>query len=344
MKKATVFTLIAIGLGLFSCKNEVDLTGDYQDTPIVYGLLNPSDTAHYIRIQKAYLVNGNVLETAKIPDSLVYQPEDLEVKVQAIDPTTSQPPPIMNPLHNPIVFQYQPGASTDTGLFAPTGVMIYKSTVQLSDLYEYHLQITNLKFNRQFTAKTILVKEMEFKNPPASNPNYTVNFNPTSGNGYTMRWGGAPGGYIYQPEIIFHWTEVDLQSGTQTPDSLVWRLNPREAQYQLGLEMQYVLEQNSFFRYVGENVPVKEGIKRVIGTLTFRFYVGTEELATYVNVNKPSIGLIQEKPVYTNMEGGALGIFSGRSTFVKAGLPLNEANKDTLIFGQYTEPLNFKKN
>ena len=242
------------------------------------------------------------------------------------------------------MFQYQPGAVTDTGVFAPEGVMIYKSTTTLSDLYEYHLQITNTKLNKQVTAKTKLVKAITFKTPPAANPNYSANFNPTSGNGYTMRWGAAPDGYIYQPEIVFHWTEVDLQTNAQTPDSLVWRLVPREGQYQLGAEFEYVLEQNSFFRYLGENIPVKSGIKRVIGLLTFRFYVGTEELATYVNVNKPSIGLIQEKPVYTNIEGDGLGIFSGRSTFAKTGVPLNEANKDTLIFGPFTEQLNFKKN
>lgn len=343
MKKATVFSLIAIGLGLFSCNNEVDLAGDYVDTPIVYCLLNPGDSVHYIRIQKAFLVNGNVLETAKIPDSLVYQPEDLQVQVQAIDPATGQVPPIVNPLHNPVVFTYVPGAVTDTGAFAAEGVMIYKAQKKLSDLYEYNLQITNTQLNKVITAKTQLVKPIEFKTPPAANPNYTANFNPTSGNGYTMRWGAAPNGYIYQPEIVFHWTEVDLQTNVQTPDSVVWRLNPREMQYQLGAEMQYVLEQNSFFRYLGENIPEKSGIKRVIGSLTFRFYVGTEELATYVNVNKPSIGLIQEKPVYTNIEGGGLGIFSGRSTFTKSGVPLNEANKDTLIFSPLTDQLNFKR-
>lgn len=340
MKKFTVFSLIAITVGLFSCNNEVDLTGEYEDTPIVYCLLNPSDSAHYIRIQKAFLVNGDVLQTAQIPDSLVYQPEDLQVQVQAIDPSTKQPPSIVNPLHNPIVFQYQPGAVTDTGTFAPGGVMIYKSTVALSDLYEYHLQITNTKLNKQITAKTKLVKSLTFKSPPPNNPNYSVNFNPTSGNGFTLRWLAATDGYIYQPEIVFHWNEVNLQTNASTPDSLVWRLVPREG---TNSEFEYTLEQNSFFRFVGENVPVKSGIKRVIGLITFRFYVGTEELATYVNVNKPSIGLIQEKPVYTNIEGGGLGIFTGRSTFQKANVPLNEANKDTLIFGQYTEALNFKR-
>ncbi len=71
--------------------------------------------------------------------------------------------------------------------------------------------------------------------------------------------------------------------------------------------------------------------------------MGTTELDTYVSVNQPSIGLIQEKPIYTNITGG-LGIFAGRSTFVRANMPFAETAKDTLILNRYTKNLSFKKN
>lgn len=336
MKKKILFLLISTGLGFFSCKNEVDITGQYQDMPIVYCLLNPNDSAHYVRIQKAYLVDGNALTTAKVPDSLVYDPADLNVKVMAVNTVNGQTMSTLN-------FAYQPGAVTDTGLFAPNGVMIYKAEAELNDLFEYRLQITNLKLNKQITAKTKLVSGLVFKSPPPNNPSYKVNFNPTSGTGLTLRWLPANNGYVYQPEIVFHWTEVDLATNAQSPDSMVWRLTPREGAGQTGAEMEFPLPQNSFFRYMKDNVPVKSGIKRVIGNVTFRIYVGTSELNNYVNVNKPSIGLIQEKPVYTNVTNG-LGIFSGRSTFTKAGVELADPCKDTLIFNVNTRDLNFKRN
>lgn len=339
MKKSIGFLLISLGLGFYSCNNEVDLTGEYEDTPVVYCLLNPGDTAHYIRIQKAFLINGNVLQTAQIPDSLKYDPSDLDVKIQALDQNTG------NPVGAPITFQHQPNAVQDTGVFATEGLMIYKSTATLNDLRRYRLQITNTKLNKQITSETGLI----YMPNPNAVPFYitpgagTVIFNPISGAGYTLRWRTPTNGFVFQPEITFRWTEVDMNTNISTPDSLVWKLTPKEITSQTPpSEMDYNLAQNSFYRFVGETLePKPSNIKRVIGTLTFRFYVGTEELNTYINVNKPSIGLIQEKPVYTNIDGG-LGIFAGRTTFTKANIALAAASKDTLINSQYTEDLNFK--
>lgn len=334
MKKSLFFLLVLSGLGLFSCSNEVDLTGEYKDTPIVYCLLNPKDTAHYIRIQKAFLVDGNVLQTAKIPDSLTYNPSDLDVKIVALSQVDSN-------LTDTITFAYQPGAVTDTGLFAKEGIMLYKSTAELNVFAQYKLLIVNKKLNKKITSRTGLVYSFVFKTPSGSG---VVNLNSTSLTGYTLRWISAVNGRIYQPEIVFRWREVPLSdpNSAGTPDSLVWRLTAKESTSNaLGAEMDLNLPQNSFYRYVGEHVPVKTGIKRVIGMLSFRFYVGTQELATYVDVNKPSVGLIQEKPVYTNITNG-LGIFSGRSLFVK-DMSMGDPGKDTLIFGKFTDKLSFRK-
>lgn len=338
MKKSVGILALLLALGFTACNNEVDLTGDYEDTPIVYCLLNPDDSAHYIRIQKAFLVNGNVLETAQIPDSLKYDPADLDVEIQPLDANSG------NPIGSPITFQYQPGMVQDTGTFATNGAMIYSSTASLTDLRRYRLQITNTKLNKVITSETGLVYSTStnfFLNPNAG----TIIFNPTSGNGYTIRWRPAINGFVYQPEIVFRWTEVDLTTGTQTPDSIVWTLTSKSlTSDQAPTEMDFNLAQNSFYRFLGENLePKPTNIKRVIGTLSFKIYVGTEELNTYIEVNQPSIGLIQEKPVYTNINNG-LGLFAGRRTFVKPNMPLAEASKDTLINSSFTENLNFTKN
>jgi gliding motility-associated-like protein len=54
---------------LFSCNTDVDLIGDYKVTPIVYGLLDQSDSIHYIKIQKTFLGQSNALDMAQVQDS-----------------------------------------------------------------------------------------------------------------------------------------------------------------------------------------------------------------------------------------------------------------------------------
>src|SRR5688572_25735004 len=56
-----------------SCDNELIVTDEWKDIPVVWGLLNESDTAHYIRVEKAFLdPTTSALDIARIPDSLYY--------------------------------------------------------------------------------------------------------------------------------------------------------------------------------------------------------------------------------------------------------------------------------
>jgi hypothetical protein len=67
-----------------------------------------------------------------------------------------------------------------------------------------------------------------------------------------------------------------------------------------------------------------------------------DELNTFINVNRPSTGIIQEKPEYTNIQNG-LGIFSAR--YYKDKPPfsrnMNPATLDSLSEGRYTCRLKF---
>lgn len=340
MKRIFGFWLGCAALSFSACNNEIDVAGDYKDMPVVYCLLNKNDAAHYIRVQKAFLVNGNVLHTAQIPDSLKYDPADLEVKIIALDAASGNPIPNVSP----ILFQYQPGMVQDTGAFAKEGVMIYKSTANLNDLRRYRLEITNTKLNKMITSETGLVYGFAFKTPPNTNPNFKITFNPISHTGLTLRWTPATNGFVYQPEITFRWTEVDLATNASTADSVVWNLLPKRLTSDvLPTEMDYLLPQNSFYEYVGQQVSVKSGVKRVIGTVTIRYYVGTEELNTYIEVNQPSIGIIQNKPVYTNITNG-LGLFAGRTEFTSVNYGLSDPAIDTLMNGKSTSALGFRRN
>ena len=42
--------------------------------------------------------------------------------------------------------------------------------------------------------------------------------------------------------------------------------------------------------------------------------IGTDDLQTYINVNKPFSGIVQERPVFSTIENG-VGLFSSRFTY-----------------------------
>ena len=64
---------------LNSCNDKIDLIGDFQETAVVYGLLDQSDSIHYIRINRAFIGPGNSLEFANIPDSNYFDQVDATI-------------------------------------------------------------------------------------------------------------------------------------------------------------------------------------------------------------------------------------------------------------------------
>ena len=80
MSKYLSILLIASVVLIAACDNELELVSEYENIPITYGLLNRSDTAQYIRVEKAFVDPAkSALLLAQEPDSLYY--EDLVVQL-----------------------------------------------------------------------------------------------------------------------------------------------------------------------------------------------------------------------------------------------------------------------
>ena len=78
-----LFTLLLLAYFLIpSCKTDFDINAEYKDITIVYGLLNQKDSIHYIRINKAFLGEGNALIMATDPNNTLYPYEDLNVTME----------------------------------------------------------------------------------------------------------------------------------------------------------------------------------------------------------------------------------------------------------------------
>jgi hypothetical protein len=75
-----------------------------------------------------------------------------------------------------------------------------------------------------------------------------------------------------------------------------------------------------------------------------RMGLANDELKTYINVNNPVTGIIQERPSYTNVVGG-LGLFASRASAYVLNIPLESGNGtsniNALKNGIYTANLNF---
>ena len=73
MKKIFTIGLICaiVSMLLPQCR-ELDLTADYKDITISYGILNPNDDIHYFKIYRGFITDGNALLEAGDWDKVYY--------------------------------------------------------------------------------------------------------------------------------------------------------------------------------------------------------------------------------------------------------------------------------
>ena len=81
MNKLLFSFVLIIAIGFNSCKTDIDVNAEYKDIPVVYGLINPTDTNHYIKINKAFLGNASAVDLAADANNFNYAANELDVTV-----------------------------------------------------------------------------------------------------------------------------------------------------------------------------------------------------------------------------------------------------------------------
>src|ERR1700722_3574820 len=136
-------------IGFTGCSNNLNVNAPYKDITVVYGLLDQNDTTHYIRINKAFLGQGNANTMAQVYDSINYPAGALTVSLQDYDPNGD--PPTNLPLSTTMNIPVSPGV-----LSYPNQIEYYtKAALNPNDLFK--LVITNNQTGKVVTGSTYLL-------------------------------------------------------------------------------------------------------------------------------------------------------------------------------------------
>lgn len=334
MKRLFLFLLLLSisSVAFQSCETDFDVTAPYKDITVVYGLISQNDSVHYIKINKAFIGEGNKLEYAQNEDSSSYG-NNLEVILReyknenglrtfSFDTTT--------------VYDKEPGL-----FYAPKQV-VYKSAFTIPDdkEMEYRLEIRNKITGKIISAETRLISNFNVESPRPGQR--SINF-ATEGSVQRIKWTSAKNGKRYNVSIRFWFDEIMAVTKDTVPRYIDWTFSSIKSSTIQGgepLEIQYAPA--TFFNMCKTLIPYKgngglsEGdvSKRLANYVEVLFAVAADDLNTYVEVNEPSSGIVQDKPDYTNIENG-IGLFSSRFIQTTANplvkMRLNDATEDRLI-------------
>jgi hypothetical protein len=186
----------------------------------------------------------------------------------------------------------------------------------------------------------------------------------------TVRWSPVPNVSIYDVRLRFHYTEKryasseDVVSGnpiSTKKDSVDYFIGSKTEDDVNGTQqLKLTYDGRGFFSFLQNNLAANPLIRRVIGnynqsvaparTECFDVVItmGNSDLRSYIDVNSPATGVVQERPIYSNVSNG-IGLFASRSTRILRNLPLlpvspappNPGTQEALILGEYTQGLYF---
>ena len=340
-----LWKLLIICFSLWSCSNEIKIAAPWKETIVVYGLLDPAASVNYIRIQKAFLdPNGNAYKFVDTNDSIY--PTNLEVKL-----FVRKNGAIIDTLFPQLVNGDNEGIHKDTGLFSSSPNYLYKITNHIFDSrlisggsedYEYELKVKNKGTGYECSSKTYTTGLLESLAPVSpSSKDITINDKANSFMSVYYREGRFVKTYDM---IIRFWYKETQKSDTsiKTIKSFDWNIFKNKPTKTInGYETQlFAISGSVFYEILNANIKPDADLKREALYCDVEYYGAGEDLYTFIQVNQPSIGIIQKKPEYSNIING-LGIFSSRYITAVRSVPVSVGMKAVLKSSIYTKDLNF---
>lgn len=292
-----------------SCSTDVNLLEAYKPITVVYGLLNVHDSIQYIKVNKAFLGEGNALVMAQQGDSVNYHPGDLTVQLQKINPLTGE-------VLQTIVCDTTTQIMKDPGLFSSPYQLLYVTATPMDENSSYKLVINRSADGAVVTAVTPIVNNVTVTNPDTISQVGFYNPNTLTYLTYSLRWKHSADAAIYSASLRFTYYD-SLLVAPFTKDTVRLEMNLGDVSAgssAVGTTKEIKISGQDFFNLISSSVQHNPNVIRFAdGYVNLSLSAGTEDLQTYIDIYKPSIGLIQEKPSFTNITNGT-GIFSSRWT------------------------------
>lgn len=339
----TFFAVVAV---LFpSCKPDVNITSDYKETTVVYGLLNPLDNYQYIKIYKGYLTKDNALVYAQNLDYISYYNK---IKVQLVE----------YDLNGNYRYTYTldtvMSVPKELGTFAAPTQVLYRMKQSLHEGYHYCLLVTDKDTGDTIvTAETKTIRNMTFNVPLGT----AQSISPLNLNNENPWYVG------YKPEstpenavaidayLTFRYIEKHKRTGAVIHKAV------SDIRMTTGFvnSNQTMFKPNTVYKILSEHIQPNDSVVRYVDNyfgqgyacIDIKLWACDNTYYQYYKIAQPSSSIVQDRVAYTNIvahNGGvALGFFASRTYYERHfKIDVNQHNEDSLISGQWTKNLGFR--
>lgn len=342
IQRINILLIILFFFTFNSCDNELKVAADWKEVPVVFGLLDPSADYNFIRINRAFLnQEGDAISYAGVSDSIQF--EELTVRIVEKKNGLETNTITLEKVNGDTI-----GLAKEPGVFASTPNILYRTdydikATNLYDTYVYDLIIVNEKSGHIYRSSTESVGAMYLETPRLNRDKPTITISDQLDRYIYFDFQEGFNAAMYDLVVRFRYKEYPISNPANVSyDSLDWIVfSGKETYGRNGRNSQVVTILGvGFYEFIQKRIPVNKDVKREAIDMDFSFYGGGEDIFTYIQVNKPSIGIVQKKPEFSNIENG-IGVFSSVHVNRFKNILLSPEMKSRLTLSPLTESLNF---
>ncbi len=296
--KSTPRLLVALALTSLiatACQVEFSPNADYRETPVVYCLLDQDDDTTWARVEKCFLVDGNIYDYGTSSEMINFPQGYLAVRLVATHPDGRQDTLAMRDTL----------CDRSEGLFASQNQPLFYSTSRLDTTCRYHLEVRRTADDSLMAYTDPIPLVLQTDETLITQP---YNTRPFGFYDYSagervcnIAWNPLQNARRYQPVVRFFYGEngdtlhVDLKCAHVT--------NGTRTIYPL----------NSFLNSLKTALQDDPNPKEYLRYVEIYLTACDENLNVYINSAASGVSLNQTTDTYTNIHGG-LGVFAARRT------------------------------
>jgi len=325
--------LILSGVFLMGCSTDFETEFGGSTLPVVYSLIDPQDSVHYLRLSRTFKGGDNAFLSARNPDSVAFR--DAVVKLEFYTEQGWK--------YNE--FQFEPVLPFDKaeGIFTNLGDQLFKLEKNLFDRF---IPGTHLLLNMNIPGYQMIsssyvehLRPTRITAPRKGLMTYISLYPP---NPIKVHFEDLKHFTNYELHVRLNYTNVFSDGSEETAFAEKRYLrkssntNPNRTS-----EIIVTIAGDNLFAAIQQDIPKNPEVKyRRIGDIDFWVFTGSPVFNEYQELNKYASDNAGT-PV-TNIVNGT-GIFALKYHDVRSGYILDNTSKDSLINGRFTKELGFIK-
>ena len=304
MKLSHISFILLSTVVLYACSTDFEINAPRDESPVIFGLIDASADTNFIKITKTFQGDGNILDFAQVRDSSEYKGK-LKAYLKEVG------------TNDTLWLDTITITNKEEGQFYSGPTTAYYTTANLKQETPYEIVVNasnKIAFGTTNTVGKILVAR-----PQDRKAQFVLGTSaPWIYKDLEVEWRTTPNVKLVEVSLVFEYEEFYTDQPSQFK-TFEYFIGSKRATTDLGGEIvQFTWNAENFYKELSEIATPANVVKRVIETqdanyppITYNFTIAGDEIDAYLQLQKPSTGIVQERPQYTNIANG-LGIFSSR--------------------------------